>query len=68
MLSNSWLFYRGVAVGLALLDAGAVLAADPKTTAGKEPPDPPGTGMYMTQLLRLVRRLGFEQGRLSRQG
>jgi Ca2+-binding EF-hand superfamily protein len=53
MVGKSWLMVRGSAAGLLLVLALAA-AADSKTdSTGKEPPDPPGTGLYMGQLRAL---------------
>src|SRR5262249_31666226 len=56
MLTRNWLLSRGLACVLALLLVGPALAADSADDTprpDKEPPDPPGTSLYMNQFRAL---------------
>src|ERR1700722_11946317 len=54
MLSRNWLLARGLAAALSLRLVGLVSAAeDDKPKKDKEPPDPPGTTIYMDQFRAL---------------
>jgi hypothetical protein len=52
MVGKSWRVAMGLTAGLLLVLPPALLA-DGKTDSAKEPPDPPGTSLYMGQLRAL---------------